>query len=116
MKKLLLLSASVVTSVIVLNSCKKEEVVVPVVPKVTFEKDIKSIITTNCGPCHLAGGTQANKWENYAETKAKVATILDRIQRDPTAAGFMPRGKTAKIPEASITLIKQWQTDGLLEK
>jgi hypothetical protein len=115
MKKTSLFFACVTALAVTMIGCKKEEAA-PVVPKVTFDKDIKPIIVANCGPCHLTGGTQANKWENYAETKAKVASILDRIQRMPTAAGFMPRGKTAAIPTASIDLIKQWQTDGLLEK
>lgn len=115
MKKTSLFFACITALAVTMIGCKQEEAA-PVVVKVTFDKDIKPIIVLNCGPCHLTGGTQANKWESYAETKAKVASILDRVQRMPTAAGFMPRGKTAAIPDASIALIKKWQTDGLLEK
>ena len=84
--------------------------------KVTYEKDIKAIFVSNCSPCHVAGGDQASKWDNFATAKSSVANILDRIQLAPNAVGFMPNGKATKLPDATINLIKQWQTDGLLEK
>lgn len=113
MKKIVLfaISAFIAGGVV---SCKKEEEVVA--PKITFEKDIKPIVQTRCTPCHLAGGANPNKWEEYAQAKAKVATILDRIQRTPGSAGFMPRNATAQIPAEEIAKIKQWQADGLLER
>lgn len=112
MKKLTLfaISALITASVI---SCKKEEEIV--IPKLTYTKDIKSIFVTRCTPCHLAGGTNPNKWEDFATAKAKVTTILDRIQRTPGTTGAMPRGATAQIPAEEIAKIKQWVTDGLLE-
>lgn len=112
MKKLSLFAVSVMITASVI-SCKKEEEVV--IPKLTYTKDIKSIFVTRCTPCHLAGGANPNKWDDYATAKAKVATILDRIQRTPGTTGFMPRNGTAQIPAEEIARIKQWMTDGLLE-
>lgn len=99
-------------TVLVASCAKKED---PAPAKVTFNKDIKNVLVTSCAPCHVAGGTNPNKWDDFATSKAKIANILDRIQRMPGQTGFMPRNGTAQLPAATINLIKQWQTDGLLE-
>jgi uncharacterized membrane protein len=114
MKKISLFALAVVIAGSIL-SCKKTEEAV-VIPKLTYEKDIKPILVLRCTPCHLAAGTNPNKWDTYAATQAKAATILDRIQRAPGATGFMPRNGTAQIPADEIAKIKQWVTDGTLEK
>lgn len=118
MKKNLLSAALVFASAIWLSSCaeKEEEIPVPVVVKLTYDKDIKIIFTTNCTPCHLAGGTNPNKWDDYLQSKNKITNILDRIQREPGTTGFMPRNGTMKLPAATIAKLNQWVKDGLLEK
>jgi len=91
-------------------------VVVTVNPvKVTYLADIKPLMVASCTPCHLAGGSNPNKFDDYATAKSKITTILDRVQRESTAAGFMPRGGT-KLSAANIALLNKWVADGLLEK
>jgi hypothetical protein len=108
---LLMVAALVYTMIL---SCKKDEAVVA--PKLlTYNADIKSILVANCAPCHLAGGVRANKWDDYTTTKNNVSSILDRIRRDVSAAGFMPRGGTRPVSAADIAKIDQWMKDGLLE-
>jgi PKD-like domain len=82
--------------------------------KVTYNADIKPLLVASCAPCHLAGGTNPNKWDEYTPTKTKIATILDRVKREPGATGFMPRNGT-KLPADKIALLEKWQADGLLE-
>jgi mono/diheme cytochrome c family protein len=108
----------VLAIMISLNSCKKEDDA-PVVPKTTFV-DVTKILATNCAPCHVANSganfdARVKHVDNYTIAKGAATFILDRIQRDPTAAGFMPRGKP-KLSEADIAVIKKWIDDGLLEK
>lgn len=86
---------------------------VVVVPKVTYTANIKPLLTTSCKPCHIAGGPNP-KWDNYATAKSKISTILDRVQRDPSASGFMPQGGS-KLTADNIALLKKWVADGLLE-
>ena len=116
MKKIakLSLALTIVLASVLVESCKKEEVAV-VVPKLTYSVDIKPIFVKNCTPCHLAGGFKVNKWDDYATAKANIALILDRIQRDVSAVGFMPNKGTTPVPATDIAKIKQWVTDGLLE-
>jgi mono/diheme cytochrome c family protein len=102
-------------SLIVFSACQKEEEPAPVA-KITYDKDIKAIFVTNCTPCHLAGGANPNKWDNYMTAQSSISKILDRVQREPGSQGFMPRNATAKISAENIALLKQWVTDGLLEK
>jgi cytochrome c553 len=90
-------------------------VVITVTPlKTTYNADVKSIFVTSCTPCHLAGGANNNKWDQYAQAKAKINVILDRVQRDPGASGFMPKGGT-KLSAEKIAVLKKWLDDGLLE-
>lgn len=91
-------------------------VIVTVNPvKVTFITDVKPLLTASCSPCHMPGGGNPNKWDDYATTKSKISAILDRVQRETTAAGFMPKGGT-KLSADKIALLNKWVADGLLEK
>jgi hypothetical protein len=119
MKKLSTIKSILVAGVLLATiwSCSKTEEVV-VVPKLNYTTDIKSIFVTHCTPCHLAGGFKVNKWDDYATVKTNISLILDRTQRDPTVKGYMPQaGSTnAGLSAAEIAKLKQWVTDGLLEK
>lgn len=117
MKKILIF-ASLLCTILLFDSCKKDEE--PVVPKVTFEADVNPILKANCAPCHVANSGanfEARKKivDNYTVSKEIATFIADRVQRDPSAAGFMPRGR-AKLADTDIAKIKQWIADGLLEK
>jgi uncharacterized membrane protein len=120
MKKVSVLITTVILFGTVILSCKKEEEPAPVViPKITFAK-VAPILKLNCVPCHEANSganfeARKKHVDNYTIAKDNAATIADRIQRESTAAGFMPRGK-AKLAQADIDLVKQWIADGLLEK
>ena len=83
--------------------------------KITYLADVKPIMTASCGACHLAGGANPNKWDEYTPTKTKIATIIDRVKREPGAAGFMPRNGT-KLSADKIAILEKWVADGLLEK
>jgi mono/diheme cytochrome c family protein len=84
--------------------------------KITYEKDIKKIFTKNCGPCHLAGGSQPYKWDEYTTAKNRINIIILAVQLNPGDPGFVDRiGATKPSPE-EIANLKQWLADGLLEK
>jgi hypothetical protein len=85
------------------------------VAKTTYLADIKPIMTASCAPCHLAGGANPNKWDEYSPTKAKINSIIDRVKREPGSTGFMPRNGT-KLPADKIAILEKWVADGLLEK
>ena len=82
--------------------------------KTTYNADVKSIFVASCTPCHLTGGANPNKWDQYAQAKAKINSILDRVQREQGATGFMPRGGS-KLSAEKIAILKKWVDDGLLE-
>ncbi len=82
--------------------------------KTTYNADVKSILVNSCTPCHLAGGANPNKWDQYAQAKAKINVILDRVQRDTGATGFMPKSGS-KLSAENIAILKKWLDDGLLE-
>jgi hypothetical protein len=82
--------------------------------KTTYMADVKPILTVSCSPCHLAGGVNPNKWDEYTPTKTKITSIIDRVKREVGATGFMPRNGT-KMPADKIAVLEKWLADGLLE-
>lgn len=91
----------------------------PVVLGITkYNQDVKTIIDNNCIICH--GATPSNgapmSLVTYAQVKDAVQNrgLLDRISRDQGAPGMMPNQGT-RLPQATIDLIADWNTDGLLE-
>lgn len=83
--------------------------------KTTYVANVKPIFVASCTPCHLAGGANPNKWDDYATAKAKINLILDRVKREPGTTGFMPRNGT-KLAADKIATLEKWVADGLLEK
>ncbi|MBK9566158.1 MAG: hypothetical protein IPO37_13585 [Saprospiraceae bacterium] len=57
-------------------SCSKEDDPAPVVIKTTYNKDIKPILVAKCTPCHLAGGANPNKWDDFTTSKIKLILSL----------------------------------------
>lgn len=103
-----------IVAVLFLASCSKEDDPAPVVIKTTYNKDIKPILVAKCSPCHLAGGANPNKWDDFTTSKNKIDFIINRVNREAGAAGFMPLNGT-KLPAAELALIAKWKADGLLE-
>lgn len=85
----------------------------PVIAMVTYTVNIKPLLVNSCTPCHVAGGSNA-KWDNYATAKSNINGILNRVQRESGAPGFMPVGGP-KLSATNISLLKKWVTAGLLE-
>ena len=47
-------------------------VTITVAPVVTYTAIIKPLLVNSCSPCHVTGGSNPNKWDNYATTKSKI--------------------------------------------
>jgi hypothetical protein len=83
-----------------------------------YIQDVKPIIDNNCIFCH--GSTPSNgapmSLVTYAQVKDAVQNrgLLDRISRTQGAPGMMPNQGT-RLPQSTIDLIIDWNTDGLLE-
>lgn len=113
MKTKLLLFA-IFSALFIFVNCSKDDNDDDPVVKTTYTKDVKTILVSKCAPCHVSGGANPNKWDDYTTTKNKVDAIIDRVNRDATAAGFMPKGGT-KLSAETIAIITKWKSDGLPE-
>ncbi|MEP1489658.1 MAG: hypothetical protein ABJL44_02585 [Algibacter sp.] len=78
----------------------------------TYDDDIKSIITGNCTQCHGSPTTQGapTSFTTYNQVKASVDLIISRI--NSTSNPMPPSGQIASGLRSTI---EQWKTDGLLE-
>lgn len=120
MKKYLLVLGSVVI-VLALSNCsgpKKAtaETPPPPPPKMTFAGNLSTVILNNCSPCHIPSkGGRKEPYDNFANVKKDIDEMIRRIQLNPTDRGFMPFRGTAKLPDSTVAVFKQWKADGLLE-
>ena len=112
-KTLFVLSAT--TLVLVFSNCHSSKKAVAAVPKSTYETDMKALIVSKCSPCHIpAKGGNKKSYDNYANVKEDIDQIIQRIQLEPGARGYMPF-KKPKLNDSTIAVFKQWKTDGMLE-
>ncbi|WP_248723883.1 hypothetical protein [Seonamhaeicola sp. ML3] len=81
--------------------------------KVTYDADIKSIISNNCLNCH--GNPRQNgaptSYTTFSQVRNGVDGIINRINR--TGGGVMP--PSGQMSSSTRALIQQWKDDGLLE-
>ncbi|WP_428224047.1 cytochrome c [Flavobacterium sp.] len=88
-----------------------------VVGKVTYTKEVKTIIDANCVGCHSSSGTASfAPLQTYEQLKeyTQNGDLLTRIQKQNGEAGLMPKG--GRMAQQKIDLLLKWNTDGLLEK
>lgn len=85
-------------------------------PKMNYETNVQAVIEGYCSPCHIpAKGGKKPPLDTYAAVTKHIDDILRRVQLNPTDRGFMPDRKP-KLSDSTINILKQWKTDGMLEK
>ncbi|MFI5185943.1 MAG: hypothetical protein ACHQF0_04425 [Chitinophagales bacterium] len=118
MKKYLILLAIICTAVILFSNChtpKKAMSSTPAPPKVTYAAFVKSVVETNCSPCHIpskAGNKKA--LDTYDNLKGSIDDVIRRIQLNPTDHDFMPF-KHTKLSDSTIAIFTQWRDAGTPE-
>jgi hypothetical protein len=83
--------------------------------KITYKANIQGVIANNCTPCHVTGGGNTKYGNSFAAAKGGIDNIINRVNRMQGSAGFMPQSGI-KLDSATLALIAQWKTDGLLEE
>ncbi len=116
MKKLFILSV-VSAMAIVLANCSGGKKAASAASKLNYQANLQTVIMDNCSPCHIpAKGGNKKPYDNYSNVKTDIDEIIRRISMNPGEKGFMPMRKTTKLSDSTITIFKQWRSDGLLEK
>ena len=107
------------TTVFVFSYCsssKKAKASKMETPKLVYENSVQTIIAANCTPCHLtAKAGRKRPYDNYANVKTDIDSIIRRIELHPGEKGFMPF-KNPRLNDSTIAVFKQWKADGSLEK
>jgi mono/diheme cytochrome c family protein len=85
---------------------------------ITYTEHIKPIYDNNCINCHsnpaINGASMPFTTLSELRNSIENTDHIDRINRQPGEGGFMPLGGT-RLPQVSIDLIVQWQTEGFAE-
>ncbi|AWI27222.1 hypothetical protein [Flavobacterium pallidum] len=91
----------------------------PITGTVTYNANVKPIITNNCLFCHTSPPVNGAPMQltTYEDVKNAVLNrgLLNRISRQNGEEGLMPNGGP-RMPQHNIDVINQWLEDGLLEQ
>ncbi len=90
---------------LVFAACKKEEVPVDDIDvgEVSYDGDVKSILSSNCSPCHFSSSPSAGldlSTKASAESAIETRNLIGRINSESNPmpqAGLMSAEKRAKI-------------------
>lgn len=63
----------------------------------TYSEKVAPIVAAKCTPCHAEGGKLNAYSSNQQLLRDNRGPVLDRINRESTAAGFMPPTKSGKV-------------------
>lgn len=111
------IAASVIAVAIFFSNChgsRKAASAKP--PALSYEANIKTIIATDCSPCHIPAKRGNKKpFDTYDNAKAEIDEIIRRIEMNPADRGFMPF-KHPRLSDSTIAVFKKWKDDGLMEK
>ncbi len=88
----------------------------PTPTTVTYNDNIKSIMTNNCISCHGSSPTNGAPMPltTYSQVKSAVET-RGLIARINSTSNPMPPSSSNPLSNADKSLISKWETDGLLE-
>lgn len=115
MKQFLFVGLTLFT-VSVFSFCASSKKAVATVAPTTYEANVAQLVTANCSPCHIpAKGGNKLALDTYVAVKENIDSVIARIERHPGERGFMPF-KRARLSDSTITVFKQWKTDGLTAK
>lgn len=85
---------------------------------ITYTEHIKPIFDSNCVACHsnpaINGAGVPLTTLSEVQSSIENTDLIERINRQSGEGGFMPLGGS-RIPQASIDLIIQWQSEGFAE-
>lgn len=117
MKKYYIFSLLVMAALILSYCNPAKKATAGAEPKLTYEANVSSIITTNCAPCHITEkGGNKKPYDNYTNVKTDIDEMIRRIELNPGEKGFMPFKKTVKLSDSTINVFKKWRDQGLAEK
>ena len=82
----------------------------------SYSGNVEAVVSNSCSPCHIPSkGGRVKALDTYAAVRDNIDEIIRRIELNPTDKGFMPF-KHDKLSQDTISIFKQWKTDGLIEK
>ncbi|WP_299185163.1 hypothetical protein [uncultured Aquimarina sp.] len=100
------------------NDSEKDLIDITPVTVVTYDNNVKSIIDSNCTSCHTDPPINFAPMPLLTFDQVKEAVdnraLLDRVSSEDISF-LMPSGGP-RLPQATIDIILQWNTDGLLEQ
>lgn len=82
---------------------------------ITYHKDIRPIIESNCLSCHVQGGIGPFALDNYAAVKMVAGSVVNAVKSKimppwPASSDCTPIRDARNLSDANIDAFTQWQT------
>ncbi|MCU0446503.1 MAG: cytochrome c [Microscillaceae bacterium] len=75
---------------------------------VNFDQEVLTLVTQNCAPCHVAGGSQTRKWDDFNTARSGISSMLTRVEN-----GTMP--PSGKLSDDKIKVLRDWVANCLIK-
>jgi mono/diheme cytochrome c family protein len=75
---------------------------------VNYDEEVLTLVTQNCAPCHVAGGSQTRKWDDFNTARSGINSMLTRVEN-----GTMP--PSGKLSDDKIKILRDWVANCLIK-
>jgi uncharacterized membrane protein len=87
---------------------------VPIEKQLTYDNDIKPIITTSCTPCHIPPQGRKEPLDSYEHVKENIVAIIERINLPQDNRKFMPPiNKKPALTDDQVAVLVKWQQQNM---
>jgi hypothetical protein len=115
MKKIILIVFAT-GSLIVLQNCNSSKKIAKSPAVFSYSKDIVPIMQASCTPCHFPPEGRKQALNTYADVKANIAEIINRVKLPQTDNKFMPwKNKKPALSDSLINVLSEWQKQNMPE-
>lgn len=109
-------SVAMLTSVLLLNSCNKDQVALPLVDPncpdtISFSQQILPMTDSHCKSCHDTGNSTGYTISDYANISANASIILNSLRGE---AGIQLMPPSGALPDSLIQQFSCWISQGKL--
>jgi hypothetical protein len=115
MRKIFIVVLSL-AALMVLQNCNSSKKAAKKATTYSYTKDVMPIMQASCTPCHFPPDGRKQALNTYADVKANIAEIINRVKLPQTDNKFMPwKNKKPALSDSLINVLVEWQKQSMPE-
>jgi hypothetical protein len=113
MKKITLIVFTI-CSLAVFQNCNNSKKIAKTPTVLSYNKDIMPIMQASCTPCHFPPEGRKQALNTYADVKANIAEIINRVKLPKSDTKFMPwKNKKPPLSDSLVNILVEWQKQNM---